>query len=154
MLKQNMLLVQVGVAALAIVGGGSAAADTATKATTIASATSLDYRVDVTARKSSGGKAPTAEIIVTSYSAATATGSLPVPVSYPESTSGRPSAHRTLSAGSRSHDQHAGSREASRDRPSAGQPLDRLWQNENDLVVDLESQRGSQVMSIWRSKIA
>jgi len=45
---------------------GSAAANTAI-ATTIASATSLDYRVDVTARKTSGGNAPTAEIIVTSY---------------------------------------------------------------------------------------
>jgi hypothetical protein len=64
---RTLLLVQVAVAALVIAGGKSAAADTAAKATTIATATSLDYRVDVTARKISGGNAPTAEIIVTNY---------------------------------------------------------------------------------------
>jgi hypothetical protein len=64
---RTLLLVQVAVAALVIAGGGSAAPDTAAKATTIASANSLGYRIEITARKTSGGNAPTAEIIVTSY---------------------------------------------------------------------------------------
>ena len=58
---------QVAVVALVIAASGSAATKTAASATTVATATSLDYRVVVTAHKNSSGNAPTAEVNVATY---------------------------------------------------------------------------------------
>lgn len=64
---RTALLVQVAVTALVIVASGAAARDTAARPTTLASATSLDYRVVVSARKNSGGSTPTAAVIIAIY---------------------------------------------------------------------------------------
>jgi hypothetical protein len=54
-------------ATAALAAAAPATAGAAARATTIATATSVDYRAEVTARKGSGGAAPTAAMSVTTY---------------------------------------------------------------------------------------